>query len=302
VNNVGHPEASDAGLAFIDWLSFTVMPPQGQELAWLVPQLRELFAIPGLTQRAAGLHGYTKSYDIDGNYGLVAYGGIQQRGTIYVSLNAQACTRVSDWEKVREWGISSNARITRTDLTYDDLDGKTVSIELALEWYHTGLFSMQGRNPVILRNGDWDTLIYGRTLNFGRREHGKRLRIYEKGKQLGRPASPWARAELELHNKSRVIPWDVLTRPSEYLAGAYPCLHFLNIRQERIRTIQKSIEISLEALIRSAKSSYGKLIDVLLHKHQGDTAAVVADLIRLGVPKRLASYADFLPPNPEKLP
>ena len=51
-------------------------------------------------------------------------------------------------------------------------------------------------------------------------ENGKLMRIYEKGKQLGDATSPWVRWELELHNKSRVIPFDVLTAPGQYVAGA----------------------------------------------------------------------------------
>ena len=60
--------------------------------------------------------------------------------------------------------------------------------------------------------------------------NGKMLRIYEKGKQLGDSESPWVRVEAELRNKSRVIPWDALTRPGSYLAGAYPCLAYLSGR------------------------------------------------------------------------
>lgn len=41
----------------------------------------------------------------------------------------------------------------------------------------------------------------GRTFYVGRRENGKLLRVYEKGKQLGAENSPWVRIELELHNK-----------------------------------------------------------------------------------------------------
>ncbi len=48
------------------------------------------------------------------------------------------------------------------------------------------------------------------------------MRIYEKGKQLGDPESPWVRWELELHNTDREIPFDVLLQPGRYVAGAYP--------------------------------------------------------------------------------
>jgi DNA relaxase NicK len=47
----------------------------------------------------------------------------------------------------------------------------------------------------------------------GKRKNGKLLRVYEKGKQLGDESSPWVRWELELHNRDRVIPWEVLLEP-----------------------------------------------------------------------------------------
>ncbi len=46
----------------------------------------------------------------------------------------------------------------------------------------------------------------GRTLYIGKRENGKMLRIYEKGKHLGNPVSSWVSVELELKGKNRIIP------------------------------------------------------------------------------------------------
>ena len=60
------------------------------------------------------------------------------------------------------------------------------------------------------------------------------LRIYKKGKQMGDPTSPWDRAEVELHNKGRVVPWEVVASPGQYLAGAYPALRLLNAEQSRL--------------------------------------------------------------------
>ena len=89
-----------------------------------------------------------------------------------------------------------------------------------------------GRREPSLRGG-WSLWLGGRL-----------LRIYEKGKQLGDPLSPWVRWELELHNKDRTIPLDVLIRPGHYLAGGYPCLSWICESQDRIKTTRKQLMIS----------------------------------------------------------
>lgn len=72
--------------------------------------------------------GYTNMAKImspDGqvNYGLFAYGGKSQRGSIYVEVNAQGCAAVVSWEEIAEWGEKHNAVITRLDLAHDDFTG-----------------------------------------------------------------------------------------------------------------------------------------------------------------------------------
>lgn len=286
-------------LAFLDWLSFTVVPPSGESLSWLYPQLVEWLGFYGLNQRRNGLFGYEKSFDADG-HGLVAYGGRHQHGTIFVSLNASGCARVPDWLRLREWFEAVKPVITRVDLAHDDFEGRKVTIEAVRAWYQAGGFTNSGRPPSILIHGDWDNLREGRTVYIGKRIHGKLLRAYEKGKQLGNPNSSWVRVELELRRKNREIPYDVLITPSPYLAGAFPCLGYLSDHQERIKTIHKSNDISLEASIQNGRLVLGKLINVLLHICGGDAGAVVALLIREGVPRRLATYANYLFPEPGK--
>lgn len=283
-------------IAHIDWLAFTVTPPPKLELPWLWPQLREMLNVYELVQRRSGWCGYAKSFDM-GKYGLVASEGQYQHRTIHVSLNASGCAGILDWEHLKDWLEKLGASITRVDLAHDDLKGEAVSVDKALSWYLAGGFASGGRSPSVNRHGDWDNLREGRTLYIGKRKNGKLLRVYEKGKQLGDPDSPWTRAELELRNRNRIIPYDVLIDPGTYLSGSFACLNFLSTHQEKIRTIQKTNEISLATATRSAKSSCGKLINVLMHKHCGDAVAVVNDLIRPGVPRRLVTYSDFMPSN-----
>ena len=114
-----------------------------------------------------------------------------------------------------------------------------------------------------------------------------------KGKQLGDPDSPWVRWELELHNTDREIPFDVLLQPGRYVAGAYPATSWVQAEASRIRTIQKTGEISYAYLKHYASVGYGKLLNVMLET-EGSAERVVEVLRRSGVPSRLA-----LPSIPE---
>lgn len=178
-------------------------------------------------------------------------------------------------------------RITRIDLAHDDLTGTTVSVAQALAWFRQGLFTTGGRAPSARLVDDLGS-GKGKTLYIGRRQNGKLCRVYEKGKQLGDPQSPWCRVEVELRAQSRVIPHDVLVRESDYLAGTFPCLAYLSARQDKVRTLKKSAEISYARMIDGLRTQYGPALHVMLLVEGGDPFAVLEQAIRPGTPKRLA--------------
>ncbi|MFM2408769.1 MAG: hypothetical protein RL358_1511 [Pseudomonadota bacterium] len=287
--------------AHIDWLAFTLTPPQEVAEApinWLLPQLFSLLNIPPVScvSTGKGWNGYTTRVNLGENseYGLIAYGGEKQRGTIHVELNATACAHVVDWQIVQQWGETSGAKITRVDLAHDDLKADIVSIAIARAWYDAGEFTNSGRPPDAHLIDDMGS-GKGKTLYIGARSNGKMLRVYEKGRQLGDVSSPWVRVELELRNKSRILPWDILTSPSTYLAGGYPCLAYLSTVQDKIRTITTSVQITLGSILRYLSTVGGKSINVLLQANGGDAFALVNAIKRDGIPRRLVNYADFLP-------
>lgn len=280
-------------LAHIDWFAFSVTPPDGLDLSWLCRELAVLLSIPVFTPTGKGWFGYAHRIDL-GGFGLLAHGGESQRGSFHVELNASGCARVGDWHRVREWGEANKAVLTRLDLAHDDLEGRTLSIDTARGWLDDGLFSANGRPPDASLVDDLGS-GKGKTLYVGNRKSGKLCRVYEKGRQLGDPASPWVRVEVEWRNKGRVIPWDALDTPGRYLAGAYPCLNFLSEAQEKIRTITKAVTVSLARAVHHARQMVGKLVNVLMQSHSGDAFAVVGELKRAGIPRRLENYADFLP-------
>lgn len=280
-------------LAYIDWLAFTITPPEGFGLPWLVGELVVLFRISETAPCGKGWYGYTHRWDL-GGYGLLAYGGESQQGSFHIEINASGCARVADWRKVIKWGETYNVTITRVDLAHDDIEGKALTIAKAREWLDAGGFSTNGRPPAARLFDDLDS-GKGKTLYVGSRVNGKLCRIYEKGRQLGDTSSLWTRVEVEFRNKSRIIPWDVLIKPGPYLAGAYPCLLFLSVSQSKIRTITKTVTISLASAVQNARLMVGNLVHVMMQVHNGDAFAVVNELKRDGIPRRLRNYADFLP-------
>ena len=301
-NNIDFEHASELPqTAHIDWLAFTLPPPQGSSqdpIPWLLSQLFLLFNLPSALSPTTGKgwNGYTHRINLGGNaqYGLIAHGGEKQRGTVHIELNATACTHVLDWRTAQQWGESLGAKITRVDLAHDDMNAEVASIATALAWFEAGEFTTRGRPPKAYLIDDLDS-GEGKTLYIGSRANGKLLRVYEKGRQLGDPLSPWVRVELELRGKNRDIPWDVLTTPSTYLAGGYPCLAYLSNVQDKIRTISKTVEITLESMRHYLRTAGGKSINVLMQANGGDAVALVNAIKRDGVPRRLVNYADFLP-------
>lgn len=285
-------EQTVRGAALVDWLAFTLRPPAGQDRGWLEEAVATVFCVPRAdwVARARGWFGYTHRLEL-GPFGFVAYGGSSQRGTSHVSLNGHACALVRDWNAVRLWGETYGAAITRADAAHDDMEARDIDVQRACEWWHLGKFNSNGRPPKAHLEDDMG-LGSGKTLYVGSRASGKLLRVYERGRKLGSLSSLWVRAEVELRNKGRVVPWDVVTAPGQYLAGAYPALRILSATQLRLRSTQRTAEISYEAMVRNLRVQGGKSLNVMCKVHQGDTAAVVGRLVREGVPKRLVGIPD----------
>jgi phage replication initiation protein len=291
-------------IAHIDWLAFTVKFTETKELGWLIKDLRCFLPRLALEPTGKGWNGYKERHNIThadygGDFGLIAHGGDNQRGTASIQLNAQACALITDWQALKTWCEQNASKITRIDLAHDDLTGEVLTIAKGVQWLQDGLFSnngaregttaVKGRLIDDLGSGD------GKTLYVGNRKSGKMLRLYEKGKQLGDTLSVWVRAELELKDKDRVIPWDALVNPSHYLAAAYPCLSYLSAIQNKIKIIKKAVSTSMEVAVNNLRNMGGMLITLMMQKHFGDAFEVVNELKRDGIPKRLASYAAHLP-------
>jgi len=296
-----------ANAALVDWLAFTVRPPEGESHEWVIRQLQRLNLVGVIEEMRGGYAGYTNKaqyQDAKIRLCLIAWGGKNQAGTVYVSFPGHGCARISDWAAVSAWLEKHGATITRLDLAYDDFKGEAVTISRAVEWYVDGGFGSGGRMPSHRLHGDWllgDQSRAGRTLEIGSREGGKLTRVYEKGKQLGDPTSPWVRIEVEWHNEARKIPYVALTEPGRYLAGAYECLHFLDKEQSRIETTQRAAKVSFDKAMMNGRQLTGKLLNLALDVFEGDYGEVVERLRRDGYPARVEPYSYAIKGTPEVL-
>jgi len=289
--------------AFIDACAFSLVPPADRSYVWVLEQMSRFLDIEGFEQRG-GLFGFKHSARFGDGAGVICWGGESQRGRVYFSLMGKGCSMVRDWAALAVWLESHRAVLKRTDAAYDDFEGRLVSIAWAVSQYRENGFNAGGRKPTHAVYGDWldgDASTKGRTLTIGSRASGKYCRIYEKGKQLGDAISKWTRVEVEWRAEDRHIPYDVLTRPGHYLAGAYPCLAFVDVEQSVIRTVSKCAQVAFDKAVKTAKQHSGKLVNLLLQVTGGDYAEVVNRLIRPGIPARIDPYSYHVGRDPGML-
>lgn len=299
--------------ALVDWLAFTLVPPlqtgllsridgmEGAGFKWICGELVRYFNIEAksIEPQKTGGSGYTHRATFPG--GHILWGGVHQKGTINVSITGEGCARIANWPEVAAWLEQHQATLKRVDLAYDDFNGEIVNIERFLAWYKAGEFGAGGRQPEGRLIDDLGS-GKGSTFNVGNRGNGKYFRGYEKGKQLGEAESPWVRAECEWRDTSRHLPYDMLTRPGQYLAGAYPCLRFLNVEQRKVRTIFRGAKIAFDRAMHHARQQVGKLVNLALDVFGGSHAEVVENLIRReGYPKRIEPFSYHVARAPEAL-
>jgi phage replication initiation protein len=279
---------SPAQAAITDWLNATFLfDATPENMSRLHHQIIDHLG-PTFGQwdkRKTSKNGYEQCFDI-GAGAILGVGGKHTGGTAWLSVPGGGCAQITDWPKVVALLAGLQARITRWDGAIDVYDGQP-SINDAVAFYQAGGFNAGGDKPSYRQIGSWlEEDGKGRTFEVGSRDSGKLMRVYEKGKQLGELDNPWVRWELELHNTDREIPLDVLLEPGRYVAGAYPCMAWVQDEASRIETIRKTGQISYEQLCHQLRIAYGRMINVML-KVEGNADKVVEKLRREGVPGRL---------------
>ena len=289
---------SDAGIplrVLTDWLNVTFpFAPSEPAIHHFVRRFTEVTrgAFGGMGERGRGLYGWLRSFAFDFGQVLFAVGG--QGDTAFLSFPGEGCALVHSWSSLVELLRDEfRGRITRWDGAVDDFVG-VHSVDSAVKLYLSGGFNSGGRPPQCRQAGNWLTPDdKGRTFYVGDRANGKVLRVYEKGKQLGRGDYRWVRWEVEVHNNDRVIDWEVVVKPDRFIAGAYQCMSWVGSERSRIATVRRQDALSYKRLAKVASVAYGRLINVMVER-EGSADRVVALLRRSGAPQRLEFSDRFL--------
>jgi DNA relaxase NicK len=219
---------------------------------------------------------YSANLYADGDHaGIIAWGG--KNLGCYISFMGLGCDALDLPRLYQEIKNIPEIKITRIDLAHDDFSG-TRSVNVARKYAKKGGFNSGGRpaSYMYIESGHLTKKMKselkteyrfvpdkGRSLYVGSRASGKLLRVYEKGIQMGDPKDKWVRWELELHSSQRVIPLDTIIKPSEYLAGAYPALSFLNEEQNVIKTTIKKVRMTVDRIIENQVVSTRKAINMM---------------------------------------
>lgn len=292
----------------IDWLSLSIpgesldVPhpdlagdPRGQWLRNLAGHVRDWTGQDvDIVDQGKGMHGFSDSASIILRHstevislGKIAWGGSNQKGRVYLSLPGTATAMIQDWQYMHDWCQEKNAKITRIDFAVDFLEGE-ITLDQAAQAYRNGDFNTGGNAPSVSQVGNWLTQDNkGRTLYVGKKENGKELCIYEKGKQLGDALSQWVRAEARILAKDRSIPLEALTDPLRYWRGSAPWFASLvEGMATKIQTLKKVAQQTITNLVGHASRSYGKLLDVLMDCTGEDAEQVVSLIRRPGCPSR----------------
>jgi len=179
------PRSDGKGVgAFTDFLNVTFRLPEWKDPAAgffyrLCETVGSSFGV--MEDQGRGLHGYRRSFAFARGGARFAFGG--QYGTGFLSIPGDGCALVPDWERLVGLLQSElGARITRWDGAVDDFEG-AYPVDKAVELYLSGAFNAGGRKPSCDQKGNWvEPDGSGRTFYVGKRQNGKLLRVYEKGK------------------------------------------------------------------------------------------------------------------------
>lgn len=290
-------------IAIVDWSSMVFSVPEEPEenfAKWASDEFEIITGNAIESKRKNGLNGYRESWQLANGGGKICWGG--NAGTAQLVMDGHACAvahpgwevRLHDW-MVRGRGGDSSAHLTRIDVAFDDFDGQ-FPLSFWDSLYPQGfLFSGGGKRPRRQQLGDWGgDDPRGRTEQIGSRESGKVARIYEKGRQLGDPLSPWVRVEVEFSSKAfQLLPRDLL-HPSALLLGAYPCFSVLGEAEEsrRLERIERATQIQLERAFDILRTQYGRYLHVF-REMLGDKDCLDRLCVTDRWPEKLERLADL---------
>ncbi len=237
------------------------------------------------------IHYAESSVIVDANGEVVGkYGQGGNGDTVCLSLMGQGCKLIRNWDRVEKKLAFHRARITRCDLAYDDYDGHFGGIREHEARALEGAFAGNGAPPTTSFHDDHGT-GKGSTLYVGKKGH-KQACIYEKGKQLGMPESPWVRYEVRLYSKHAVIPLAALRYPMRFLRGGYGYLGqlFVGIADGmacKLESTKRYVEATGFAMSKWLRRQCGPALFQLSRALGEDLPEFVRDVVsREGLPAR----------------
>lgn len=236
-------------------------------------------------ERRGGFSGYRYSAKLLCNgtqAGLVAWGAANFG--YYVSFSGKGCEAINMEALHKALKQMVGAKLTRVDIALDDFEGN-VTINDIKDKYIDGQFITRGTPP---KAGEF--IGYkgmspadrkkcgmvpdaGHTFYVGARENGKIFRAYDKAAQTKCEQYPnWNRFEVQIGNRFRVIPLDVLIHSDQYFAGAYPALASLieDVQPIAISTTRVLFNTTLDNAVKHARVQYGKLINLMRQLYDKD--------------------------------
>lgn len=283
--------------AFVDTASFTFKP--NYSIADLSSQLKSVLGY-GVIKESQPRRRYKKAYllgptSVDGRrWGMIYLGGYTQKRTALIELYSEGCRAPSaGWsQRLHTWLKElPDIKLTRID-TAIDVAEKNYSVEQANTDWQAGKFKVHGHLPKRDRV-NFDNPDEGRTIYFGSEKSDKYTRIYEKGKQLGDQQSQLIRIETQWRNRLHDLPLEMLIKPGNYLAGAYPIFTELlsDIDPIAVPSIHKQQPITLDQASEFIKTQFGDYLHLLRYVLK-EPDKIVKGLARPaktpdGLPKRL---------------
>lgn len=213
-------------------------------------------------------------------------------GGMCVSLSGAGCGYVKDWLCTVIQARRVHAHISRVDVAFDDFEGDRFSdIREVNQHAIDGVFNAYGNGkPTSTRFMDDHEKGKGSTVYVGSRGR-KQLCIYEKGKQLGDTQSKWIRCELRLWAADSIIPLDILTRPGEFLRGAYShlagLLPELSEQLAKPERVNRAVKATAESAVRFLRQQCGPTLDLLIRSVGPDVWTLLNDrVLRQSIPRR----------------
>ena len=275
----------------------------------------------GISEQKNGINGYKYSFRMaseNANYGLIAFGGKNQKDSIMIYLFGEGLTAAKDgWENafynwLQVW--APYAVITRCDLAHDFPNGEYTPDMAKQDWINGG-FTQAYTRPRAREHGyDWLDERHplnqpevngeemaqkafnrtGKTFYVGTPNSSRMVRVYEKGCELGDNTSSWVRFELQIRNRDYIIPHEILIEPGKYLTGSYPICQqmFIKFHENMKKTdrVKKTEMINLEHVVKYASQAASPCINLL--EQLGFDAEEITTLLKGGkfkLPKRLGA-------------